>query len=146
MVRYLSSLGFALLAFSSVATAQPFTTEFSKGEITIDSIKRTSDETVLLKGSVKNTSSEHLSLESVKVADEHYRFRVSLQDLKSKKQFERASVNDVPVASNHYAQSIPPGGKALIWARITAPPKDVTAVSVNLGGDSIPIDGVPITE
>ena len=146
MVKYLSSVGLFLLAFGNVAVAQPYTTQFSKGEVTIDSIKRTSDETVLLKGTVKNTTSDSISLESERVADNGYRFDVKLQDLKSKQQFERATVQGAPVASNHYAKSIEPGEKAFVWARITAPPKDVTAVSVLIGGDTIPIDGVPITE
>ena len=146
MFKHLTIMGLSLLTFSSVAMAQPYTTQFSGGEITIDSIKRTSDETVLVKGTIKNTSQRSISFDTARLTDPAGRFLVKLQDLKTKKQFDRATVENVAVASNHYASTLADGATAMVWARVTAPPKDVTSVTISFGGDAIPIDGVPITE
>ena len=124
--------------------AQPWKTEFTGGEITIDSIKRTSDETVLLKGSIKNTGNETLFPFNAKITDSNYIFIAKLQDLKTKKQYEQVTVNDKRVGAA--VDTIKPGQSAVVWARITAPPKDVNQVSIQLGEGAIPIDLATISE
>jgi len=139
-----------LLALSSLvcityADAQPFKTEFSQGEIIVDSLKRTTDETVLIKGTIKNTSSEDYSWYGSKLLANFHIFDVTLQDLKSKRQFEQITVDGKAVGSAHDG-TLRAGKSATFWARLTAPPKDISEVSIIFGGDVIPIDKATFSE
>ena len=64
LAKFLAGGFFALAALVVLsvrpAAAQPWTTEFTGGEIVVESLKRTSDDTVLLKGTLKNTSSQEI--------------------------------------------------------------------------------------
>jgi hypothetical protein len=134
----------SLVCFTCVE-AQPFKTEFSQGEITVESLKRTTDETVLIKGTIKNTSSENYSWYGSKLTGNFHVFNVRLQDLKSKRQFEQITVDDKAVGSAHEG-TLKAGQSATFWARLTAPPKDTGEVSIIFGGDVMPIDKATISE
>ncbi len=138
-------LATSFLLCSASAHAQPYKTEFGQGEITVNSIKRTTDETVLIKGSIKNTSSENLSWYGSKILGNYRTIDVRLQDLKSKRQFEQITVDGKPVGSSHEG-SFNAGESATFWARVTAPPRDVKEVSIIFAGDAIPIDSATISE
>lgn len=139
-----------LLAISSLfcvasAQAQPYRTEFSQGEIIVESLKRTSDETVLIKGTIKNTSSDDYSWFGSKLTANFHVIDVRLQDLKSKRQFEQVTVDAKPVGSSHEG-SLKAGKSATFWARLTAPPQDVKEVSIIFSGEVMPIDKATISE
>jgi hypothetical protein len=135
----------SLLVCVASATAQPYKTEFGQGEILVTAVKRTTDDTVLIKGSIKNTSTERYSWHGSKLLQNYRVIDVRLQDLKSKRQFEQITVDGKAVGSS-YDGSLDAGESATFWARVTAPPKDVKEVSILFGGDAIPIDSASISE
>lgn len=138
------SIFISLFAVAGRAEAQPYTTEFAKGEVTVDTIKRTSDETVLIKGSIKNTSNSDFALFASGITSYNV-FAVKIQDLKSKKQFEQVKVQNTLVGSRN-EESLAPGQSTKFWARVTAPPKDVTHVTILFNGSIAPIDDAVISE
>lgn len=148
LAKFLAGGFFALAALVVLsvrpAAAQPWTTEFTGGEIVVESLKRTSDDTVLLKGTLKNTSSQEIHAFTSHLTDSSYYFIAKLQDLKTKKQYEQVTVNQKRVGA--LVEGIHAGGAVKVWARITAPPKDVTQVSVQFGEGAIPIDQATISE
>ena len=127
------------------AEAQTYTTEFRNGELKVDLVKRSSDETVLVKGTITNTSqNEYVALYTGNFTERGV-FVVKLQDLKSKKEFEQVKVQGRRVGSEN-SDALSPGQSTKFWARITAPPKDVKQVSVIFGSSIAPLDEVTISE
>lgn len=143
MKEIVTLIAFAFLLVSPVL-AQPYTTEFGKGEIIIDAVKRTSDDTLLIKGSLKNTSNDRFDFFQSALLGGQNVIRIKIQDMKTKKQYEQVTVKDEPVGSKHFG-TVDPGGSVKIWARVTAPPPEITEVSIIFGGDTIPIDAAKIT-
>lgn len=138
---------FALSSLIGLASAeiQPIKSEFGQGEIIVESLKRTSDETVLIKGIIKNTSTDDFIWSNSKLTTNFHVFDVRLQDLKSKRQFEQITIDRKAVGSIH--EGILKSGKsATFWARLTAPPKEIKEVSIIFGGDAMPIDKATISE
>jgi|688.fasta_scaffold764453_2 hypothetical protein len=133
-----------LLPFS-VAVAQPYTSEFSQGEIIVDSIKRSTDETVLVKGVIKNTSSKSHSWFGSELVGNFGVIDVRLQDLKTKRQFEQVKVGDKAVGST-LRDSLAPGEQVKFWARITAPPAETKEISIIFSGSALPIDSAKISD
>lgn len=142
----ISLLSASVLIFAVSAVADSFTTDFGDGgTINVESIKRTSDDTVTVRGSVKNTGTGSLTFRPV--LDSDYFFQVALQDLKGKKEYKRVEAGNRPVASRHISKyELGAGEEVKFWARVTAPPKEVGSASVVFGADAAPIDNVPITE
>jgi hypothetical protein len=137
---------FAFLLFPlSLAAAQPYTTEFSKGEIVVESLKRTTDETVLIKGVIKNTSSESYSWYGSDLLANYSVIDVRLQDLKTKRQFEQVMIGDKCVGSN-YKGSLGTGKEVKFWARVTAPPAETKEVSIIFAGSTLPIESAIISD
>jgi hypothetical protein len=140
-----SLLGIVLLLSATSASAQPYKTEFSSGEIVVDSIKRSSDDTVLIKGSFRNTSEKGFHWHGSNLLQNYHIINIKLQDLKSKRQYEQVRVGDKAVGSEHQG-SVSEGARETFWARITAPPRDVKEVSIIFGGEVIPIEGATIID
>jgi hypothetical protein len=136
-------LGYLLIVSS--AQAQTFKSEFSCGEVTIESIKRSSSETVLVRGSLRNTSTESCPLVSNGVIGGDLAPHLVLQDLEGKQEFKIATVDSRPVASRH-SYHLAAGESFKFWARMTAPPKELKTVTVVLGGDAMPIENVPVQD
>ena len=138
-------VGIACCVSAAVAHAEPYTTEFNSGEIVVNSIKRSSDETVLIKGTIRNTSGGRYDWFGSNLLQNYHVINIKLQDLKSKRQYEQVKVGDKAVGSEHEG-SIAEGGREIFWARVTAPPRDVKEVSIIFGGEVLPIEGATIAE
>jgi|GEM_PF-6808818 hypothetical protein len=146
----MKKIALSLICLSSLlsvpsAQAVPYTTEFGAGEIVVDSIKRSSDETVLIKGSIKNTSGKKFYWSGSGLVQQFYVIDVKIQDLKSKKQYEQVKVGNRAVGSTHEG-GVDDGEKKTFWARVTAPPKDVKEVSIIFGGEVIPVESAIIAD
>ena len=133
------------ILFSGAAHAENLKTEFTNGEIVVDTVRRTSDETVLIKGTITNTSqSQMIQILSGGFVESDIMI-VTLQELKTKKQFEQVRVEGRRVGSRHNV-ILSAGESSKFWARVTAPPKDVQKVSILFGADVPPLDDVSISE
>ena len=146
-MRLISILGLLTLFLIPVsnATAQPYKTEFDQGEIIVESIKRTTDDTVLVKGLIKNTSSESHSWFGSNLLRGYGVIDVRLQDLKTKRQFEQIMIGDKAVGSK-YDGHLKAGAEIKFWARVTAPPVDTKEVSIIFSGNALPIESAKIAE
>jgi len=148
IVSILSTLVIAVCASLSSASAQTYTSEFGNGGvITIQSLKRSGSDSVILKATVENKGTEKLPLEElfVNLDVSNRRFGATLQDPVAKKEFQQILIDKVPVGSRHTGyEKLEPQGKLPVWARITAPPADVEKITVIFRGTALPVEDVPL--
>ncbi len=138
----------SLCLMTGVAAAQPYTSELGNGlVITIQSLKRSGTDSVMLKGFIENTNppgSERLSFMKC-CATTHDIFRADLQDPVGKKQYGQITINRDAVGSRHQSSTyLSPKEKQSVWARITAPPADVEKITIVFPCSAPPIEDVPI--
>jgi hypothetical protein len=131
------------------ASAQTYTSDFGNGGvITIQSLKRSGSDSVILKATISNEGKESLRLNELFVKTEPfdgYRFGATLQDAVAKKEYQQVLIEKNPVGSKHDGfVFIKPTEKLTVWARITAPPQEVEKITVVFHGSALPIDDVPI--
>jgi len=148
IVSILSALVIAVCASVSSASAQPYSSEFGNGGvITIQSLKRSGSDSVILKATVENKGTEKLPLEEllVSLGAGNHRFGATLQDPVAKKEFQQILIDRAPVGSRHTGyERLEPQAKVTVWARITAPPADVEKITIVFRGTALPVEDVPL--
>jgi len=129
--------------------AQSLTSDFgNSGVITIQSLKRSGNDSVVLKATIQNQGNERIDIsELLAPSKDGQRFFAALQDPTAKKQYQQVTIDNDPVGSVHSGytnESLQPQQKIPVWARITAPPPEVEKITVIFKGTAQPVEDVPI--
>ena len=138
-----------MLMWGTIASAQTYTSEFGDGGvITVQSLKRSGSDTVLLKAVIENTGKRDLPIEGVLnvcCGEWSNPFYAALQDPSANKQYEPVTIGRKGVGSMHDKREVlKPQQKLSVWTRITAPPAGVEKITVVFGGTAAPVEDVPI--
>ncbi len=131
------------------ATPTSYKSSFGQGGlITITSVRRSGSDSVVVKGTIKNTGKKPLTLGNLTVPGENVSaLVVKFEDPLGNKTYGPVTVEKKVLGSQHSAyENMAPGSQVNFWTRVTAPPPEVRKVTIALLGDAQPIEDVSIED
>lgn len=134
---------------ASWAAQTAYNSSFGQGGlITITSVKRSGSDSVIVKGTIKNTGKQPLSVQKLLVPGENISaLFVKFEDPFGDKTYGPVTADRKVLGSQHSVwEDIAPGAQVNFWTRVTAPPAGVRKVTIAVLGDTLPIEDVTIED